>query len=310
MPVGAYLRVNKLLASLDEHLRAHVPDNLSSLISTIAVASIDIRRTLPTSLGMTAGVNTSGEKQARADVYANEKFATSLIGTGKAAEVASEEMADALQGEGSIHVAMDPLDGSSNISTNNPLGSIFGFYSSKLPCSGEHLVGAAYVTYGPMLTLTFATDGPVQTFAAVEGAGAPVFTLLEDNIHIPLRPEVFGLGGQRKDWIEPVERFVETLEGRGMKLRYGGTFVGDYNQVLRYGGIFGYPALKSKPKGKLRILYEAAPMAYITAHADGASSDGTQDILTLRPSTLAQPTPLYLGSESLVREVEALIARR
>lgn len=97
---------------------------------------------------------------------------------------------------------------------------------------------------------------------------------------------------------------------RGLKLRYGGTFVGDYNQVLRYGGIFGYPALKTKPKGKFRVLYEAAPMAYITNHAHGRASDGSRDILSITPSSLAEPTPLYLGSESLVREVESLIAGR
>lgn len=298
------------MTSLDEYLKAHVPGSVSSLLSTIAMASVDIRRALPTSMGMTAGTNTSGERQAKVDVYANEKFATALIGTGKVAEVASEEMSDALLSDGTVHVAMDPLDGSSNISTNNPLGSIFGFYSSKLPCSGDRLVAAAYVTYGPMLTITFATDGPVHSFAAIDTGGMPVFMLLEDNIHIPAKPEVFGLGGQRKDWIEPVERFVKSLEDRGMKLRYGGTFVGDYNQILRYGGIFGYPALKAKPKGKLRILYEAAPMAYITKHAGGASSDGTRDILSLKPTTLAEPTPLYLGSESLVKEVETSISGR
>lgn len=298
------------MTSLDEYLKAHVPGSVSSLLSTIAMASVDIRRALPTSMGMTAGTNTSGERQAKVDVYANEKFATALIGTGKVAEVASEEMSDALLSDGTVHVAMDPLDGSSNISTNNPLGSIFGFYSSKLPCSGDRLVAAAYVTYGPMLTITFATDGPVHSFAAIDTGGMPVFMLLEDNIHIPAKPEVFGLGGQRKDWIEPVERFVKSLEDRGMKLRYGGTFVGDYNQILRYGGIFGYPALKAKPKGKLRILYEAAPMAYITKHAGGASSDGARDILSLKPTTLAEPTPLYLGSESLVKEVETSISGR
>jgi fructose-1,6-bisphosphatase I len=296
------------LTTLADHLRANASEDLSSLISTIATVSVDIRRTLPTSIGMTRGVNPSGDQQAKVDVYANERFASSLILTGKAAEVASEEMADALPGEGRVHVAMDPLDGSSNISTNNPLGSIFGFYSSKLPCSGKYLLGAAYVTYGPMLTITFSTGGPVRTFVAVDGRGGPVFNLLEENIHIPSKPEVFGLGGQRKEWIEPVERFVRSLESRGMKLRYGGTFVGDYNQVLRYGGIFGYPALKDKPRGKLRVLYEAAPMAYITNKAHGKASDGTRDILTITPATLAEPTPLYLGTESLVTEVESLIA--
>ncbi|MDA4136215.1 MAG: fructose-1,6-bisphosphatase [Thaumarchaeota archaeon] len=295
---------------LEDHLRANSPDDLALLISAIAATSVRVRDALPMSRGMTRGINPSGEKQAEIDVYANDLFATSLISTGRVKEVASEEMAEAMMGRGSVHVAMDPLDGSSNISTNNPLGSIFGLYSSKLPCSGKRMVGAAYVTYGPMLTLTYSTGGGVQTFVAVEREGRTEFTLLETGLRIPEDPEVFGFGGQRREWIEPVERFVASLEDRGMKLRYGGTFVGDYNQVLRYGGIFGYPELKSKPKGKLRVLYEAAPMAYITREAHGFASDGSRDILSLSPSSLAESTPVYMGTESLVREVESMISGR
>lgn len=295
---------------LEDHLRANSPDDLALLISTIAATSVRVRDALPMSTGMTRGINPSGEKQAEVDVYANDLFATSLISTGRVAEVASEEMAEAMVGGGSVHIAMDPLDGSSNISTNNPLGSIFGLYTSKLPCSGGRMVGAAYVTYGPMLTITYSTGGGAQTFVAVQRAGRTEFTLLQSGLRIPNDPEVFGFGGQRREWIEPVERFVASLEDRGMKLRYGGTFVGDYNQVLRYGGIFGYPALKKKPKGKLRVLYEAAPMAYITREAHGFASDGSRDILSLSPSSLAESTPVYMGTESLVREVESMIAGR
>jgi fructose-1,6-bisphosphatase I len=262
---------------------------------------------------MTRGVNPSGERQAEVDVFANQVLVSGLLATRHVAEVASEEMSEPMLGPGSIHVAMDPLDGSSNISTNNLLGSIFGFYSAKLPCSGEFLVGAAFVTYGPMLTLTFSTGGQVQTFASTEGDdddgggrnGVTLFRLVESDISIPNKEEIFGFGGLRREWVDPVQRFVSSLESKGMKLRYGGAFVGDYNQVLRYGGIFGYPALKTKPKGKLRILYEAAPMAYITERARGKASDGTRDILSLVPSTLAETTPLYLGTRSLVERLEA-----
>ncbi len=217
-------------------------------------------------------------------------------------------MSEPKKGSGKVHVAMDPLDGSSNISTNNPLGSIFGFYSADLPCSGLLLSGAAYVTYGPMLTLTFSTGAGVARFAALRaGDGSTEFTLLEDKIMIPPVGEVFGLGGLRNEWVEPVEHFVSSLEHRGLRLRYGGTFVGDYNQVLRYGGIFGYPSLKKKPKGKLRILYEAAPMAYITNQAGGYASDGHGDALLIEPTSLADTTPIYLGSPELVSELDSLI---
>lgn len=296
------------MSSLEEFLRAGASDELSGALSAIAAVSLQVRSRLPYSMGMTLGVNPSGERQAETDVFANDSFCSALLATGVVAEVASEEMAEVVTGPGTLHVAMDPLDGSSNITTNNPLGSIFGFYSSRLPCSGEHLVGAAFVTYGPLLTLAFSTGGQVQTFVAIEEDGRHKFVLLEPEVRIPEKPEVYGMGAQRRDWVEPVERFVASLEERGMKLRYGGTFVGDYNQVLRYGGLFGYPATKSKPKGKLRVLYEAAPMAYITARSHGASTDGTRDILSVAPSNLAESTPLYLGSKVLVSEIQALLS--
>jgi fructose-1,6-bisphosphatase I len=281
---------------------------LSRVLLAIAKSSLAVRDQLPFSTKLTRNVNTSGERQTEIDIFANNEFVTSLLTTGVVAEVASEEMPEAKKAYGRVHVAMDPLDGSSNISTNNPLGSIFGFYSSALPCSGMSLTGAAFVTYGPMLTLTLSTGNGVATFAAVPAARASTeFTLLEENLTIPAQPEVFGLGGQRKDWIDPVERFVSSLEARGLKLRYGGTFVGDYNQVLRYGGVFGYPALTNKPKGKLRVLYEAAPMAYITRQAGGYATDGLGDALLVEPSSLADTTPIYLGSAPLVRELEELI---
>jgi fructose-1,6-bisphosphatase I len=298
------------LSFLKDHLREHAPGELSSIIAAVATSSVVIRDALPAIKGMARGTNPSGERQAEVDVYSNDIFCSSLLVTGNVAEVASEEMKSAKLGNGTVHVAMDPLDGSSNISTNNPLGSIFGFYSTKLPCSGEYLLGAAYVTYGPMLTITFSTGGAPQTFVCVNEGGSQEFRLLEADLRIPEKEEVFGLGGQRREWIPPVERFVGGLEARGLKLRYGGTFVGDYNQVLRYGGIFGYPALKNKPKGKLRMLYEAAPMSYLTVKAHGRASDGTRDVLSVAPATLAEPTPLYLGTESLVKEVEGMIAGR
>jgi fructose-1,6-bisphosphatase I len=295
------------LTNLDIFLRDRAPADLSRLILTAASTSMQVRRALPFTTKLTRGVNPSGERQAEIDVYANELFASSLLATGLVSEVASEEMAEPRRGRGKVHVAMDPLDGSSNIATNNPLGSIFGFYSSALPCSGDNLVASAFVTYGPMLTLTFTTGEGVHTFVNVEGQEGNPFILMEESASIPEKAEVFGLGGDRRDWIEPVETFVASLEARGLKLRYGGTFVGDFNQVLRRGGIFGYPALKNKPRGKLRVLYEAAPMAFITKHAGGYASDGSRDVLSIVPSALAETAPLYLGTAGLVKEVESLI---
>ena len=168
--------------------------------------------------------------------------------------------------------------------------------------------GLLYATYGPMLTLTFSLGGEVYRFAAVETASRWSFGQMNGALSIPEPGRVFGLGGPRRSWIPPVEAFVASLEQRGMKLRYGGTFVGDYNQILRYGGIFGYPALRDRPRGKLRVLYEAAPMSFITERAGGAASDGSVPILSIDPKELAETTPVYLGTSSLVRELESLIS--
>lgn len=199
---------------------------------------------------------------------------------------------------------MDPLDGSSNVDTNNPIGSIFGFYSKKLPTAGKNLTGALYVTYGSMVTLTFSFGKGVHRFVAVRDGGSMGFELLGVNLKLPAKPEVYGFGGARKDWIPPVARFWHSLEERGLRNRYCGTFVGDYNQVLTRGGIFSYPALVNRPRGKLRVLYESAPMAYINQQAGGYASDGEGNILDIAPTELAETSPLYIGSEPLVREVE------
>lgn len=294
---------------LNDFLRRESPEGLSKLTAAIASSSIEVWESIPFNSGLLPGVNPSGEKQKAIDVLSNDIFVESLTKTGAASEVASEEMVEPARGKGKVGVAMDPLDGSSNVDTNNPLGSIFAFYSHPLPCSGRFLLGAAFVTYGPMLTLTLSFGRGVQRFAAVRHGSSFSFELLESNIKLPSSPEVYGFGGLRADWIPPVRRFVESLEVRGLKVRYCGTFVGDYNQVLKRGGIFAYPALRDRPKGKLRVLYETAPMAFITEQAGGYASDGKRSLLDIEPRYLTETSPAYLGSAPLVRELENYISR-
>ena len=289
---------------LDEFLRLNAPDDLAPLTMAIAGASITVWDNIPFKSGLLSAKNPSGETQKAIDVFSNDLFSETLTATGYAAEVASEEMEEPAAGKGRISVAMDPLDGSSNVETNNPLGSIFGFYSKKLPASGRNLVGALYVTYGNVITLTFSFGKGVHRFVAVRDGPKMSFELLGVNLKLPGEPEVYGFGGLRGEWIQPVRDFVDSLEGRGMKVRYCGTFVGDYNQVLARGGIFAYPELKKKPKGKLRVLYETAPMAYLNEQAGGYASDGRGNILDLEPASLAETSPAYIGSPSLVKELE------
>ena len=293
---------------LDEFLRLNAPEELATLTLAVAKASITVWDNIPFKSGLLAGVNPSGETQKAIDVFSNDVFVESLTSTGCAAEVASEEMAEPAEAKGNVSVAMDPLDGSSNVESSNPLGSIFGFYSKRLPTSGRNLLGSLYVTYGSMVTITLSFGKGVHRFVAVREGAAMNFELLGVNLRLPEKPEVYGIGGSKKDWVPPVSKFVDSLEERGMRVRYCGTFVGDYNQVLSRGGIFAYPQLVSRPKGKLRILYETAPISFLNEQAGGYGSDGRQNILDLSPSELSETSPAYVGSASLVRELEKTVS--
>jgi len=293
---------------LDEFLRLNAPDDLAALTAAVARASITVWDGIPFRSGLLKEVNPSGDTQKAIDVYSNEVYTEALVSTGYAAEVASEEMEEPSKAKGEVSVAMDPLDGSSNVETNNPLGSIFGFYRKPLPTSGRNLAGSLYVTYGNVITLTLSFGKGVHRFVALREGANMNFELLDVNLKLPDSPEVYGIGGSRKEWIAQVRTFVDSLEEKGMKERYCGTFVGDYNQVLARGGIFSYPALVKKPQGKLRVLYETAPISFLNERAGGYGSDGTMDILDIEPKGLADTSPAYIGSASLVKELERMIS--
>ena len=292
---------------------AKLESDLERVYRAIAKTCQIVCRQLPFRVGMTGRLNPFGERQAELDVFANDIFAKAFLDTGAVGWVASEELEQPLEGfkqtKDALSIAMDPLDGSSNITTNNPLGSIFGIWRGKLPQRGRNLVGAAFVTYGPTLAVTMAVDGKVDQYIEIrDGESAGRFVLAYGDMKLPKKGEVYGFGGNRPDWIPQVERFVSSLEARGMRLRYGGTFIGDYNQILQRGGIFSYPAHKSKPDGKLRLSYETAPVSFITELAGGSSSNGRQSILDIESNSLTQTSAFYVGNKDLVRELEAEIA--
>jgi fructose-1,6-bisphosphatase I len=302
---------------LHEFLEESLSDlerDLAKVYEAIARTSQQISRQMPFQVGMTKKLNQFGETQAELDVFSNDAFAKALLDTGRVGWVASEELEQPLggfkQSADSISVAMDPLDGSSNITTNNPLGSIFGIWRGALPKKGRDLVAAAFVTYGPTLTLTLSSSGKVHQFVELrDGENAGRFALAYRDMKIPPKVEVYGFGGTRSDWIPAVEEFVASLELRGMRLRYGGTFIGDYNQVLQRGGIFSYPAHKKVPDGKLRVCYETAPVSYLSEIAGGSSSNGYGSILDIEPKKLTQTSAFYVGSSSIIKELEIKLGR-
>ena len=289
--------------------------DVAKVYEAIAKTAQTVSRQLPFRLGMTKTLNPFGEQQSELDVFANEMFSKALLDTTRVGWVASEELTSPLGGfsqtKDSLAVALDPIDGSSNIHTNNPLGSIFGIWRGGLLKKGKDQVGAAFVTYGPTLTLTLSANGAVNQYVELnEGEASGKFALAYKEMKLPQKPEVYGVGGSRSEWIPPVEKFVSQLEARGMHLRYGGTFIGDYNQVMQRGGIFSYPALKGKPNGKLRVCYETAPVSYLNELAGGRSSNGEISILEIEPKSLVQTSAFYVGNANLIRDLEYEISPR
>jgi len=246
--------------------------------------------------------NPSGERQMEADIWANEllqELLTSIDGVGEFASEENKEIIDC--GEG-LSVAIDPLDGSSNIPTNNLVGTIVGIYDENLPCKGENLVAAFYIVYGPLTTLMLARDGEVNEYVVEETSGDQVeLHLASEDLEIT-EANIYGFGGN-KHWTEDFREFEAEISDK-YKLRYGGAFVGDINQTIHHGGLFSYPWRQDAPEGKYRLLFECNPVAFIVEIAGGASTNTEKSILEVEASELHQRAPFFAGDKEMVRRVE------
>ena len=246
--------------------------------------------------------NPSSEKQMEADVWANELIKEELTSLDCVGQYASEEEESVTNCGKGVSVSVDPLDGSSNIPTNNLVGTIVGVYDGKLPCSGENLVGAFYIVYGPLTSAIKAENGQVDEFVIEERQGDQI-KIVKVGEDLKLSdPAVYGFGGN-KGWSDGFRGFENKISKR-LKLRYGGSLVGDVNQVIHHGGLFGYPAKESAPEGKYRLIFEANPIGFIfETLKNGSSTDVENSILGIEPEELHERTPFFVGNES---EVERL----
>mgnify|MGYP000058800178 FL=1 len=250
-----------------------------------------------------AGENPSGEAQVGGDVWADDLFFDALAHIDGVGAYASEEREDVTDcGEG-YSVAIDPLDGSSNLASNNSVGTIIGVYDAPLPASGRSMVASIMVLYGPYTTLTIARSDRdvVQEYLLRDGHSERW-----GQFRLPDEPEVVGLAGKTGERSDAFNAAAERFE-RDLKLRYGGATVADLAQVLEYGGLFGYPETTTYPEGKLRIHFEAAPLAYLVEAAGGASSDGEKSLLDVEPDGIHDRTPTFLGNRSLVERCEGAL---
>ncbi len=281
--------------------------SLRKLILLLAEVSLSIAAEIPNTLTDTSRFNVYGEKQAEIDVRTNDLLTKKLAKSQLVKQVASEEIEQPLGlKKGEFSVTLDPLDGSSNIKSNNLMGTIVGIYrETSLPAKGRNQVAAMYFLYGPYTQAVVALKDGVYIFVA-SGKGTPSGRYFSDGAphRLPEKGSVYGFGGLKQKWTPKVQEFVQSLESKGLKLRYGGSFVGDFNQVLYYGGVFAYPELVDAPNGKLRLQFESNPIAFITEKAGGKGSTGKASILDIEPTSIDQRVPTYVGNADLIDEFE------
>jgi fructose-1,6-bisphosphatase I len=275
---------------------------VAEIRDVVAATAPDVRAGLPGRREEGDEENPSGERRLAADEYADQLLEERLGEVDGVGTYASEEQEGTVDVGSGVSVAVDPLDGSSNLKPNNVMGTIVGVYDAPLPARGRDLVAAGYVLYGPITTMAWAHDGVTTEYLVDDGD----LQRLDDAVELPDDPTIYGFGGRVPDWPEPFADYVDDVEDE-LKLRYGGAFIGDVNQVLTYGGIFAYPALTSAPNGKLRLQFEGNPVGYVVECAGGRSSDGTQSLLDVEPTDLHQRVPVHVGNAGLVDRLEAAL---
>jgi fructose-1,6-bisphosphatase I len=305
------------------------------LLTDVALAAKMINREVTRAglvdiLGYTGSENVHGEKVQKLDVFARDVIYRVLGSTGQLAVLASEEDEDVIpvpddHPAGRYVVNFDPLDGSSNINANVNIGTIFsvlprrtrrgpGNHEDVLQAGSKQLA-AGYVMYGSSTMLVYTTGHGAHGFTFEPSLGE--FLLSHPDIRTPERGRIYSVNESNYfQWPDGVKRYVDWLKqpdaatGRPYSARYIGSLVADFHRNLLYGGIFLYPGDAKNPQGKLRLLYEAAPLAFVAEQAGGAASDGRTRIMDIAPTDLHQKTPLVLGSSRDVEICESFIQGR
>ncbi|MDX2239520.1 MAG: class 1 fructose-bisphosphatase [Leptolyngbyaceae cyanobacterium bins.302] len=302
--------------------------DLSALMNRIALAGKLVARRLSRAglmegaLGFTGEVNVQGESVKKMDVYANEVFISVFKQSGLVCRLASEEMENPYYipencPVGRYTLVYDPIDGSSNIDTNINVGSIFAIRQQEgedldgtaadLFQPGRKQIAAGYILYGPSTMLVYSIGRGVHAFTLDPSLGE--FILSVENVQIPPHGPVYSVNeGNFWQWDESIRDYIRYMHRHdGYTARYSGALVGDFHRILFQGGVFLYPGTVKKPEGKLRLLYESAPLAYLVEQAGGRASNGHQDILDIVSEQLHQRTPLIIGSQEDVALVESFI---
>ncbi len=311
----------------EERQHPEATGEFTGLLTDLSIAAKIIAREvnkagLAEVMGITGRTNVHGEEVQKLDEFANALIVRTTDHTGRLAGMASEEMDDIYpipekHPRGNYILVFDPVDGSSNIDVNVSIGTIFSIYRKKstdgvtladfLRC-GREQVCAGYIIYGSSTMLVYTTGSGTHGFTLDPSLGE--FLLSHEHIQIPERGQYYSVNeGNYLKWAAPVCRYIHQLkEGwRSYSARYIGSLVADCHRNLLKGGIFLYPGDITSPSGKLRLLYEAAPLAFVVEQAGGAASDGTQPIMDLQAIDLHQRTPLFIGSRDDVATLEEFL---
>jgi fructose-1,6-bisphosphatase I len=316
-----------------QQLRSFSADaqDLSALMNRIALAGKFIARRLSSAgliegaLGFTGQQNVQGESVKQMDVYANQVFISVFEQSGLVCRLASEEMEQPYYIPencpiGRYTLLYDPLDGSSNVDVNLNVGSIFSIRKQEgedldgsaqdLLQSGRKQIGAGYILYGPSTMLVYSIGTGVHAFTLDPSLGE--FILAKENIQVPEHGPIYSVNeGNFWQWSESLRDYIRYVHRHeGYTARYGGALVGDFHRILFQGGVFLYPGTVKQPEGKLRMLYESAPMAYLIEQAGGRASTGTQEIMDVVPEKIHARSPLIIGSQEDVALVESFIHDR
>ena len=304
---------------------------LTALLRDIGVAAKIINREvnkagLVNILGMDGSENASGDTVQKLDVYANEKLIECLKNSGECAAIASEELEDFVtiphinDKKAKYLVVFDPLDGSSNIDVNVSVGTIFGIFrkhsDAEKPVTqedfmqrGMDMVAAGYVLYGTSTLLVYTTGNGVNAFTLDPSIGE--FCLSHQNIRMPSSGQFYSVNqGYYLKFDVEMRRYIDHCSDMNYSLRYIGSMVSDIHRILFQGGIFLYPNTRKHPKGKLRLLYECAPLSFIVEQAGGkAITLGRNRIMDLRPKSLHQNVTIAIGSTDMVAEMEEFLEK-
>lgn len=335
------MQIESRLKTIDQHIACEETMHpeatgefsllLHDLTFAIKLIAKEVRRAgLNNILGSTGHTNIHGERVQRLDEYANDAIYLSLMNGGHVCVMASEESNDIVlvpkkAKKGKYVIVFDPIDGSTNIDVNITIGTIFSIFQRLDPKShetastedvlqpGSKQVAAGYALYGSSTLLVYTTGHGVYVFTYDPSIGE--FFLTFDNITIPKRGYFYSCNeGNYYRWDKEIQAYIKFLKSPYDKMtkpytsRYVASVVADLHRTLHYGGIYLYPADNYQPEGKIRLVYEANPLAMIIEQAGGIASSGKKRIMDLKPDSIHQCTPFFAGSPENISEIEQFIS--